>query len=137
MTISQTSFLSEILNGETIPVGKLAYFRARLSNRLHELVLLEFDRLSKAGRINRAELAKRIGREPAQVTRWLGAPGNWTFDTFSDLALGMGCEPSVSLTALAGAGQSSRQDAGNKTIALKLQLTMTATNEIRWTGTNG
>lgn len=98
MTTSQTSFLSEIISGEKIPAGRLAYFRARLSNKLHQLILVEFEKLSKAGKINKAKLARRIGKEPAQVTRLLGAPGNWTIDTFSDLALGMGCEPKINLS---------------------------------------
>ncbi len=100
MNISQTTFLSEVISGESIPVGKMAYFRARLSNKLHELILKEFVRLSQHGKISRADLARRIGRKPEQVTRWLGAPGNWTLETFSDLALGMGYEPAFSLISL-------------------------------------
>jgi len=106
MTTSQaTSFLSEILNGEPIPIGKLAYFRARLSNRIHELVLAEFVRLERERKINKAELARRLGRKPEQVTRWLGAAGNWTIETLSDLMLGMGCEPALSVTSLNDANQ--------------------------------
>lgn len=101
MTTSQKSFLSDVLNADRIPVGKLAYFRGRLINRIHALVIEEFDRLSKAGKINKAQLAKRIGREPAQVTRWLGSPGNWTIETLSDLLLAMKCEPSISILSLA------------------------------------
>lgn len=101
MITSQTSFLSEILGGQPIPIGKLAYFRARLSNEIHELVLSEFVRLERENKINRAELARRIGRKPEQVTRWLGAPGNWTIETFSDLVLAMGYEPQLSLSPLA------------------------------------
>jgi len=101
MTTSQTSFLSEILSGQPIPIGKLAYFRARLSNKIHELVLSEFMRLERENKISRAELARRIRRKPEQVTRWLGAPGNWTLETFSDLLLGMGYEPQLSLSHLA------------------------------------
>jgi hypothetical protein len=103
VTIYQTSFLSEIIGAERIPVGRLAYFRGRLGNRIHELVLTEFSRLSKAGKINKAQLAKRIGRQPEQVTRWLGSPGNWTIETFSDLLLAMGFEPKISLIPLGGA----------------------------------
>lgn len=102
MTTSQISFLSEILSNESIPAGKLAYFRRRLSNRLHALVLSEFARLEKEGKITRAELARRIGRRPEQVTRWLGASGNWTLDTLSDLLLGMKCEASLSVVHLEG-----------------------------------
>ncbi len=99
-TSQQNTFLSEILEGQPIPTGKLAYFRARLSNRIHELVLEEFMRLEKEGKVTRAELARRINRKPEQVTRWLGAAGNWTIDTFSDLLLGMGCEPDLSIISL-------------------------------------
>jgi hypothetical protein len=103
MTTRQISFLSEILNGERIPIGKLAYFRARLSNTLHRLVLREFGKLSQDGKINKSILANRIGRKPEQVTRWLGGPSNLTLDTISDLLLGMGYEPTIALTALADA----------------------------------
>jgi hypothetical protein len=101
VTTYRTSFLSDALSGEKIPVGKLAYFRGRLTNRIHEAVLTEFSRLSQADKINRAQIASRIGRKPEQVTRWLGAPGNWTIETLSDLSLAMGYEPFISLVALA------------------------------------
>lgn len=101
LTTYQTPFLSEILSGSVIPQGKLAYFRARLSNNIHELVLSVFMRLERENKINKAELARRIGRKPEQVTRWLAAPGNWTFETFSDLLLGMGYEPQISFSSLA------------------------------------
>jgi hypothetical protein len=85
--------LSEIIDGHSdIPAEKLIYFRSRLSNRFHALVLSEFSKLET----NKAELARRIGRAPEQITRWLGSPGNWTFDTLSDLLLGLGLEPVVS-----------------------------------------
>jgi hypothetical protein len=97
MTTSQTSFLSEIISGDPIPANKLGYFRARLTNRLHELIITEFERLSQSGKISKADLARRIGKKPEQITRWLGAPGNWTIETVSDLAIGMGCEPKINL----------------------------------------
>lgn len=101
MSTSQTPFLTEILEGEAIPLGKLAYFRERLRNRLHQLVIREFVRQEDIQRLTRAELARRIGRAPEQITRWLGAPGNWTLDTVSDLMLGMGTEPGFDIEHLA------------------------------------
>jgi hypothetical protein len=93
MTTSQlVSFLSEIVSGAPIPPEKLGYFRGRLSNRLHELVLDLFSELEREGKITRAELARRIGRAPEQITRWFGGVGNVTTDTISDLLLGMGYE---------------------------------------------
>lgn len=90
--MSQTTFLSDVLGTEPIPKGKLAYFQARLSNTLHELVLKRFMELENESGFTRADLARRIGRKPEQVTRWLGSPGNWTLETVSDLLTGMGCE---------------------------------------------
>lgn len=96
MTTSQpATFLSEVISGVPIPPEKLGYFRGRFSNRLHELLLDLFVELERAGKITRASLARRIGKAPEQITRWLGAPGNLTLDTVSDLFLGMGYEPAV------------------------------------------
>jgi hypothetical protein len=83
----QTSFLSEVSKGEPIPIGKLAYFRERFRDRLYELVVSEFLKKERAGELTRSDLARRIGRKPEQITRWLGAPGNWTIETVSDLLL--------------------------------------------------
>lgn len=65
--------------------GELAYYRARLKNRLHQLVLREFENSG----ITRAELARRIRKKPEQITRWLNSPGNLRLDTVSDLLLGI------------------------------------------------
>jgi hypothetical protein len=83
-----------------IPPDKLSYFRERLRNRLHELVLLEFLRQEDTYRLTKKELAERIGRRPEQVIRWLGTPGNWTLDTVSDLLLGMASEPDFAVVLL-------------------------------------
>jgi hypothetical protein len=93
MTTQQTQFLSEVLEGKRIPEEKLAYFRARLKNRLHAFVLTQFLQLEKTKDFSKADLARRLGKKPEQITRWLGGPGNWTLDTLSDLLLGMGFEP--------------------------------------------
>lgn len=100
MTTSQTqSFLTEILEGKPIPVGKLEYFRARLQSRLHQLVLTEYLRQEDRG-LRQVDLARRIGRKPEVVNRLLGAPGNWTLNTVSDLLLGMGSEPDLTVEHL-------------------------------------
>jgi hypothetical protein len=76
----------------------MAYFRERQRNRIHELVLGEFLRSG----LSKADFARRIGRAPEQITRWLAAPGNWELDTISDFLLGIsGAEfrPSLSYPA--------------------------------------
>lgn len=93
MPTSLTPSLAET-SGVTkqVPPGTLAYFRQRLRNRLHQIVLREFVKREKARTLNRSDLAFRIDRKKEQLTRWLGAPGNWTLDTVSDLLIGMGLE---------------------------------------------
>jgi hypothetical protein len=88
-TSRKTPFLSEIAQGERIPANKLAFFQERLRNRLFDYVLKKF--LEQDG-LTKAELARRIGQSPERITRLLGAPGNWTLDTVSDLLLGIAAE---------------------------------------------
>lgn len=104
-TSTNHSFLSEIVAGEPIPLDRLSFFRARLQSRLYDLVITKFLKLEHGGEISRAELGRRIGKDPAQISRLLGAPGNWTLDTTSDLLLGMGEELEPSSLPLAGRPQ--------------------------------
>jgi hypothetical protein len=101
MTTSQKpSFLTEILEGVEIPVGRLSYFRTQLRYDLHEVVLREFLRQEDKGEITQADLARRIHRKPSQISKLLGAPGNWTINTVSDLLLGMKVQPVVTALSL-------------------------------------
>jgi hypothetical protein len=101
MTTSQkNAYLHEILGNDPIPIGKLAFFRERFRDKLYDLVLSEFLKEEKVG-LTKAAIARRIGRKPEQITRWLGAPGNWTVETVSDLLLAISrAEPNVSIAKL-------------------------------------
>ncbi len=94
MTTYQTPFLSELMAGHSgppIPTGKRAYFQERLRIRVFNFLLSKF--LDAQGKgLNKNILAKRIGRPPEVVNRWLGAPSNLTLDTISDLLLGIAAE---------------------------------------------
>lgn len=92
MSTYQTHFLSEIRSGEPIPEGKLAYLRERTKNRIYNYILKRFLQKESEEGFTRAELARRIGRRPEVITRILGAPGNWTLDTVSDLLVGICAE---------------------------------------------
>ncbi len=86
-------FLTEILDldAEKIPLGKLAFFQEQLKHQLHEVVLRRLHTVCESKpEFTRRHLARRIGRQPEQVTRWLGAPGNLTMETASDLLIGLG-----------------------------------------------
>jgi hypothetical protein len=85
-------FLSEVASGDRIPPGKLAYFQERTRNNLYDYVVTRFLQQEKERGLTRAKLARRIGKSPEIITRLLGAPGNWTIDTISDLLLGICAE---------------------------------------------
>ena len=102
-TSLKNPFLSEILNGDKIPLGTLAYFRERFRDHLYDLVMEEFLKQDAENSLTRAEVARRIGRRPEQITRWFAAPGNWTLETVSDLLLAISkSEPEVNLLPLEG-----------------------------------
>jgi hypothetical protein len=92
--------LHEILSGDPISDGTLEHFRNRFRERLYELVLSEYRKQAEKGMTKR-HIANRINRRPEQITRWLGAPGNWTLETVSDLLLVISqAEPIVGLKSL-------------------------------------
>jgi transcriptional regulator with XRE-family HTH domain len=78
-------------DGPPIPAPKRAYFQQRLRNRFFELLLSKFAEQQARG-LTKAKLARRIGKTPEVVNRWLGAPSNLTIDSLSDLLLGISAE---------------------------------------------
>lgn len=83
------SMLSEVAAGLPIPLEKRAYFHARVLNSFYQFVLGKFLEEERAGRLTKAELARRIERKPEIISRLLGAPGNWGLQTATDLLLGI------------------------------------------------
>lgn len=94
MRTSQMQFLSEMKaghDGPTIPEPTRVYFQERLKNRFFEFLLNRFLEQQKFG-LTKAKLARRIGRTPDVINRWLSAPSNLTLETASDLLLGINSE---------------------------------------------
>jgi hypothetical protein len=90
-TLPTPELFAEILDDtKTIPEETLAYFRRRLRLYLHEMVV---DKFYQREDMNQADLARRIGKRPEVINRLLGAPGNWTLDTVSDLLIAMKAVP--------------------------------------------
>ena len=99
-TLQISPVWTEVKDAEQLPLKAIGYFRARIKNRLHQLILSEFIKKEELEGFTRAALAKRIHKRPEQITRLLGAPGNWTLDTVSDLLLAMGYELEPSKSSL-------------------------------------
>ena len=72
---------------------ELAFQRQRLKNRVYAVLAKFFAEEAKAGRTTKKDIADFLGRDPAQITRWLNAPSNMTLETISDLLLAMDAEP--------------------------------------------
>src|SRR4051794_28168545 len=89
-TSAGASYLSRPNGNTAIDRSTLAYFQSRNRSRIYDAVVQEF---LKSG-ISQATLARRMRRRPESVNRLLGAPGNWTLDTVSDLLFAIsGAEP--------------------------------------------
>ena len=82
-TSRKTSSLSRPKDDERIPLATVGYFRARNRNNAYDAIVREF----LASGVTKATIARRLGKRPEVVSRLLGAPGNWTLDTISDLLL--------------------------------------------------
>lgn len=97
MYTSQTQFLSEVAaghDGPTIPASKRAYYQERFRGRVFDFLLGLFLREKEKG-LTQAKLARRIGKSPEVINRWLGSPTNLTLDSISDLLIGIAGEELV------------------------------------------
>jgi hypothetical protein len=94
-TYQKTFSLFEPEAENRIPPSTLAYFQARNKHRAYDFVIGQFVK----SRLSKASLSRRLGKGNDSVSRWLGAPGNWTLDTLSDLLFAInGGEPEYSVS---------------------------------------
>lgn len=99
MTMSQMPPIPNFSNEtEGVSAFHIAYYNERLRNNVFGAVMEAFYNEAKAGRITKAQLARRLDKRPEQISRWFSGPSNLTLDTVSMLLLGIGAEldPQVS-----------------------------------------
>lgn len=80
-TSVQTSLLAEPHGDNRISERTLGYVAEATRDELYDMLVRA---CSEAG-ITKATIAKRLGKDPAQITRLLSASNNWTIDTLSEL----------------------------------------------------
>lgn len=95
MTISQTQLDQELSEPE-IKKFWLGYFQENFREAIHQDLLERYQYLRDTRGLSRSDLAKKIGRRPEQVTRWLSSPTNLEVDSISDMGLGLGVIPKLS-----------------------------------------
>lgn len=79
---------------------EIFYFRQRQKNRVFQSVIAYFADQVKVRGLSKRDVATLLNRDPAQITRWLSGPSNWTLDTISDLLLAMNAELEIKIIAL-------------------------------------
>lgn len=106
-TSPKTSLISALSDDASLRPEHVSYFGSQLRHDVHEEVLKLFMKRAADG-MTKGELARRLDKRPEQITRWLAAPGNWTFDTAAALALGLGATLRVTSEPLREATPSNR-----------------------------
>ncbi len=100
--------LASCLEDEKLDPVTLGYFQGLAQNEAHETVLELFLKMAVSDKLTRAFIARRLGKSPEQITRWLSAPGNWTLDTLTNLLLAMGHRPKFAVERLSEMRQSNQ-----------------------------
>lgn len=80
---------------------EIFYYRQRSKNRLFEALVEFFEEEADRRGVSKKDIAERLRRDPAQITRWLTTPSNLTLDTISDLLLSMDAEMDYSVVRFA------------------------------------
>jgi len=74
------------------PIRDIAYYEQRFRNRVFaKLISFVTEEARKQG-LTKKDIAQRIRKDPASVTRLLSNPSNLTLDTISDLLLAFDAE---------------------------------------------
>src|SRR5262245_43564717 len=68
------------------------YYQQRAKNRVFEAITSFFAQEAEERGITKRDIADFLKRDPAQITRWLTSPSNYTIETLSDLLLRLGAE---------------------------------------------
>lgn len=72
------------------------YRRLRRNLLFSEIQAFFVDRAKKDG-IRKRHIAQKLGKDPAQITRWLSEPANLTIDSVSDLLLALDGELQINI----------------------------------------
>lgn len=74
------------------PHYQLEKQRHRTKHRAYEAVFLALKEALAGGEVTRAQLARKLDKDPATITRILSGPSNWTLNTVSDLLFAIDAE---------------------------------------------
>jgi len=100
MNTSQKRMIAA-LNEQAIDKFWLGYFQETFRENLFSEFHEAYKKWSEEAGNNQASLAKKMGKRPEQVCRWLSSPNNLEADTISDLAIALGYSPKITFVKIA------------------------------------
>lgn len=77
---------------EPLPKREVFYYRRRFVNRVFSALAKFFAQEAESHGATKSVIAKRLGVDPAQITRWLAHPSNLTLESISDILLALEAE---------------------------------------------
>ncbi len=87
-TTSLTTPVAKSASDDLARLARVAAFEQRNRNLVYEAVVRALEQSGLA----KKDIASNIAKDPAQITRWLKGPSNWTLDTVSNLLLAVDAE---------------------------------------------
>ncbi|MEP0707662.1 MAG: helix-turn-helix transcriptional regulator [Parvibaculum sp.] len=84
--------MENTLKVEPIKKRDLYYYRRRFLNRVFSSLAKFFADEAKANGTTKSMIAKKLGVDPSQITRWLSHPSNLTLESISDILLALDAE---------------------------------------------
>lgn len=73
------------------------YFRRLNRNLVFSEIIRHYAQMAEQSGLTKREIARRLGKDAGQVSRWLSEPANLTLDSISDLLLSMDAEMQFSV----------------------------------------
>ena len=129
---------------ETIDAGYLAFERRFQRTQMWDVVSEAIDKALEERNWSRKDIARRLGKDPAVISRWLSSPSNWQIDTIAELLCAIDAEPRLSVSfhgesclavrAASGTNQTfvTKDLVKQNTCSPKINLSEYATQETIW-----
>jgi len=84
--------MENISKVEALSKRDVYYYRRRFVNRVFSALANFFAEEAKVHGATKSKIAKRLGVDPSQITRWLAHPNNLTLESISDILLALDAE---------------------------------------------